>query len=104
MKTLTVKEGEETRLYCRVVAGNPKPKLKWRRKGGIMPMGDEEIMGVIIFESVTQHYQGNYECVTEDEYGFEPIREVQLHVECKCFHKNADRLNIAISYFRCPGH
>eukprot|EP00090_Calanus_glacialis_P007213 TRINITY_DN15667_c0_g1_i4.p1 TRINITY_DN15667_c0_g1~~TRINITY_DN15667_c0_g1_i4.p1 ORF type:complete len:475 (-),score=83.63 TRINITY_DN15667_c0_g1_i4:269-1693(-) len=83
VKTLTVKEGEEARLYCRVVAGNPKPKLKWRRKGGIMPTGDEEIMGeVIIFESVTRHYEGTYECVTEDDYGFEPItREVQLHVE-----------------------
>ena len=84
VKSLTVKEGEEARLYCRVVAGNPKPKLKWRRKGDIMPMGDEEKMGeVIIFESVTQHYEGTYECVSEDDYGFEPItREVQLHVEC----------------------
>jgi hypothetical protein len=106
VKSLTVKEGEEARLYCRVVAGNPKPKLKWRRKGDIMPTGDEEIMGeVIIFESVTRHYEGTYECVTEDDYGFEPItRKVQLHVECKCLHKNANQLKIAISHFRCPGH
>eukprot|EP00091_Calanus_sinicus_P007342 TRINITY_DN1834_c0_g1_i8.p1 TRINITY_DN1834_c0_g1~~TRINITY_DN1834_c0_g1_i8.p1 ORF type:complete len:294 (-),score=50.93 TRINITY_DN1834_c0_g1_i8:1308-2189(-) len=83
VKSLTVKEGEEARLYCRVVAGNPKPNLKWRRKGGLMPTGDEEIMGeVIIFESVTRHHEGTYECVTEDDYGFQPItREVQLHVE-----------------------
>jgi len=83
VKSLTVKEGEEARLYCRVVAGDPKPNLKWRRKGSKMPTGDKEIMGeVIIFESVTRHHEGTYECVTEDDYGFEPItREVQLHVE-----------------------
>ena len=69
-----------------------------------MPMGDEEKMGeVIIFESVTRHYEGTYECVIEDDYGFEPItREVQLHVEFNCLHNNADQLKIAISHFRCP--
>ena len=71
-----------------------------------MPMGDKEIIGEdIIFEYVTRNYEGTYECVAEDEYGFEPITsEVQLHVECKCLHKNANRLKIAISHFRCPGH
>jgi len=83
VKSLTVKEGEEARLYCRVLAGHPKPTLKWRKKGGIMPMGDKEIIGEdIIFEYVTRNYEGTYECVAEDEYGFEPITsEVQLHVE-----------------------
>ena len=68
-----------------MMAGERITKLKWRRKGGKLPTGEDEMVGeVIIFESVTPEHEGTYECVTQDEYGFEPItREVQLHVECK---------------------
>jgi len=106
VKSLTVKEGEEARLYCRVLTGHPTPRLKWRKKGGTMPTGDQEIMGEdIIFESVSRHFEGTYECHAEDDYGSPPVTsEVQLYVECKCVHKNANRLKITISSFRCPGH
>jgi len=68
VKSLTVAEGEEARLYCRVVAGHPKPNLKWRKQGELMPSGQKEISGEdIIFESVPRSYAGTYECMTEGE-------------------------------------
>ena len=31
-KSLTVKEGEDVRIECRLSKGNPKPRLFWRKK------------------------------------------------------------------------
>jgi len=83
VKSLTVSEGEEARLYCQVMTGEKKHKLKWRRKERTLPSGEEEIVGEVIkFESVTPEYEGTYECVMEDEDGDEvATKEVQLHVE-----------------------
>jgi hypothetical protein len=77
-KSLTVREGDEARLYCRVVGEDPRPGIIWRRKEGKMPAGEEEIVGeAVIFSSVTRDYAGTYQCVVEEEY----VREVTLHVE-----------------------
>ena len=83
VKSLTVLEGEEARLYCRVVGGGGDEKLLWRRKGGLLPTGEEFIVGcVIIFSSVTPEHGGTYQCMTEEEYGGEEVtREVELYVE-----------------------
>ena len=83
MKSLTVLEGEEARLYCRVEGGGGDEKLLWRRKGGLLPTGEEFIVGcVIIFSSVTPEHGGTYQCMTEEEYGGEEVtREVELYVE-----------------------
>ena len=103
VKSLTVKEGEEARLYCGVVGGDPKPGLRWRRKGGKMPAGEEEILGeVVILESVTRHHAGTYECLVEEEAGFAPVsREVTLYVKCE--YQQYCWICASPAYHRCPG-
>ena len=68
-----------------MMAGEQITKLKWRRKGGKLPGGEDEMVGEkILFESVAPEYEGAYQCVAEDQEGGELVsREVQLIVECK---------------------
>ena len=50
-----------------------------------MPSGEKEVAKeVIIFESVTRDHEGVYECVTDEDYGGEPVsREIAFQVKCK---------------------
>ena len=79
--SLTVTEGKEARLYCKVVKGDDGIKLKWRHAGKELLSQSE---GILVLEIVTRHMSGVYDCVAEDASGLELIRRnVHLNVECK---------------------
>ena len=79
--SLTVKEGKEARLYCKVVKGDDGIKLKWRHAGKELISQSE---GILVLDFVTRHMSGVYDCVAEDVSGLELIRRnVHLNVECK---------------------
>jgi len=77
--SLTVKEGKEARLYCKVVKGDDGIKLKWKH-GGKELLSQSE--GILILDFVTRHMSGVYDCVAEDSSALELIRRnVHLNVE-----------------------
>ena len=82
---VTVREGQEVRLSCEVLAGQPTPTLGWRKVGGRMPTGELEVESDdILLERASRHHQGTYQCVARDDSGLKPVtKDVEVFVECK---------------------
>lgn len=80
---LTAREGEEVRLSCEVVAGQPRPRLLWRKVGGRMPTGEMEVESDdIVLQRVNRNHHGTYQCVARDDSGLEPVtKDVEVFVE-----------------------
>ncbi|XP_060586623.1 basement membrane-specific heparan sulfate proteoglycan core protein-like isoform X4 [Ruditapes philippinarum] len=70
--TQRVAVGSSALFQCRVMDGDPPPRISWSRVGGTpMPADKVETMdnGVIMFKQVSQAEQGGYICTAENEMG-----------------------------------
>ena len=80
-----VREGEEISLSCEVLAGQPRPRLLWRKVGSRMPTGELEVESEeILVEEARRGDEGTYQCVARDQSGLQPVtKDVEVFVECK---------------------
>jgi len=79
---LIANAGSEAILECNIVSGTPTPEVRWRRKEGKLPSGEEELVGsTLTFSEVTKHDAGHYVCLADNGFGPSPVqKEVSLEV------------------------
>ncbi|XP_018009876.1 protein amalgam-like isoform X2 [Hyalella azteca] len=67
-----VSKGSSVTLEC-TAEGNPMPKIRWSREGGVMPSGEESEEGLsMTLEGVDRHVEGRYSCTADNGVG-EPV-------------------------------
>ncbi|KAL3861185.1 hypothetical protein ACJMK2_007245 [Sinanodonta woodiana] len=69
--TQTISVGGSALFQCRVMDGDPPPKVTWSRVGGLQLTEHTQVMenGVIMFKGTTQQEQGSYICTATNDIG-----------------------------------
>jgi len=79
---LTVYQGEPATLGCDITAGDPTPKITWRRKERKMPSGEDEARGLsMTFTSTSRHHTGIYTCSADNGFGRSTNKTITLDVQ-----------------------
>lgn len=76
-----VMKGSSVSLECTAI-GNPKPKIRWTREGGVLPSGAEvEESLSITMASITRHMDGKYTCSADNGVGVPETITMTVEVE-----------------------
>jgi len=84
--SLIVLAGDQVTLKCKVIRGSPTPKIKWQRKQGALPEGQNMVMGNIhelAFSRATRHHSGVYMCSADNGSPAPAEAEIFLDVQHK---------------------
>ncbi|KAF2368992.1 Fibronectin type III [Trinorchestia longiramus] len=76
-----VSKGSSVTLEC-TAEGNPMPKIRWSREGGVLPSGEASEEGLsMTLEGVDRHVEGSYSCTADNGVGEPKSVTMEIVVE-----------------------
>ena len=79
---VSLQEGDSVKLFCYLVAGEPRPEVLWMIRNA--ENDTEHLEQELELTNVSRKHTGQYICLADNGFGLKPVSsEVLVNVECK---------------------
>ena len=79
---VSLQEGDSVKLFCYLVAGEPRPEVLWMIRNA--ENDTEHLEQELELTNVSRKHSGQYICLADNGFGLKPVSsEVLVNVECK---------------------
>lgn len=99
---ITVRKGQPATFRCDASSSSGSPQFTWLFNGNHPPLNDSRIEvdkdGTLKFNEAVKRFEGNYQCLVENDFGKLLSNPAKLKIACKCVFNEWGAIN-----FHCIG-